>query len=82
MQVKKVTYNSGLILEVPSQRPNSASLIERDSLIKAISAPSGSAAMNEKLSREAFAQAIVIPRYTDACLNAKAERFGEKVRAL
>jgi hypothetical protein len=51
-------------------------------LTKANAAPSGSAAMNEKLRTEAFAQAIVIPWYTDASLDAEAEEFGQKVRAL
>jgi FAD/FMN-containing dehydrogenase len=62
--------------------PNSAVLIERYNLTKARAAPSGSAAMNEKLRTEAFAQAIVIPWYTDASMDAEATTFAEKVRAL
>ncbi|KAF1849778.1 FAD binding domain-containing protein [Cucurbitaria berberidis CBS 394.84] len=62
--------------------PNTAVLVERYNLTKAISAPVGSAAMNEALRRDAFAQAIVIPWYTDASLDAEAEKFGQSVRAL
>lgn len=62
--------------------PNSAVLIERYNLTKANAAPAGSAAMNEKLRTEAFAQAIVIPWYTDAALDSEAEMFASKVRAL
>jgi FAD/FMN-containing dehydrogenase len=51
-------------------------------LTMANSVPSGSAALNEKLRTEAFAQAIVIPWYTDASLDSEAEEFGQKVRAL
>ncbi|CAO2658605.1 Nn.00g063280.m01.CDS01 [Neocucurbitaria sp. VM-36] len=62
--------------------PNTAVLVERYNLTKAISAPVGSAAMNEALRRDAFAQAIVIPWYSDASLDSEAEQFGQKVRAL
>ncbi|KAF1942364.1 FAD binding domain-containing protein [Clathrospora elynae] len=62
--------------------PNSAVLVERYNLTKAISAPVGSAAMNEALRRDAFAQAIVIPWYDDASLDAEALKFGSSVRAL
>lgn len=62
--------------------PNSAVLIERYNLTKSASAPAGSAAMDERRRKEAFAQAIVIPWYTDASLDAEALSFGEKVRAL
>lgn len=62
--------------------PNSAVLIERYNLTKSASAPAGSAAMDERRRKEAFAQAIVIPWYTDASLDAEALKFGEKVRAL
>lgn len=62
--------------------PNSAVLVERYNLTKAISAPVGSASMNEALRRDAFAQAIVIPWYTDPSLDAVAEQFGQNVRAL
>ncbi|KAJ4365116.1 hypothetical protein N0V83_008734 [Neocucurbitaria cava] len=62
--------------------PNTAVLVERYNLTKAISAPVGSAAMNEALRRDAFAQAIFIPWYTDASLDAEAEQFGRNVRAL
>lgn len=62
---------------------NSAVLVERYNLTKAISAPVGSAAMNEDLRRdEAFAQAIVIPWYDDASLDAEALTFASKVRSL
>ncbi|KAF2846305.1 FAD-binding domain-containing protein [Plenodomus tracheiphilus IPT5] len=62
---------------------NSAVLVERYNLTKAISAPVGSAAMNEDLRRNgAFAQAIVIPWYEDASLDAEALAFGSKVRSL
>ncbi|KAI4629525.1 uncharacterized protein J4E87_003789 [Alternaria ethzedia] len=62
--------------------PNSAVLIERYNLTKAMSAPVGSAAMNEALRRDAFSQAIVIPWYDDASLDTEALEFGSKVRAL
>lgn len=57
-------------------------LIERYNLTKANSVPAGSAAMDERRRKDAFAQAIVIPWYTDASLDAEALKFGEKVRAL
>ncbi|KAJ0161522.1 6-hydroxy-D-nicotine oxidase [Colletotrichum tanaceti] len=60
--------------------PNSAILIERYNLTKAQSAPEGSAALQEALRRDAFAQAVVIPWYTDAALDAEAEEFGRSVR--
>jgi hypothetical protein len=62
--------------------PNSAVLIERYNLTKANSAPAGSAAFNEKLRTEAFAQAIVIPWYTDASLDGEADAFAANVRAI
>lgn len=62
--------------------PNSAVLVERYNLTKAMSIPIGSAAMNEAFRRDAFSQAIVIPWYDDASLDAEALEFGSKVRAL
>ncbi|KAK2610114.1 hypothetical protein N8I77_003569 [Diaporthe amygdali] len=59
---------------------NSAVLIERYNLTKAQSVPAGSAAFQEELRQEAFAQAIVIPWYEDAALDAQAEAFGSQVR--
>lgn len=59
---------------------NSAVLIERYNLTKAQAAPAGSAALQEALRHEAFAQAIVIPWYEDAALDAQAEAFGAQVR--
>jgi hypothetical protein len=82
MQAKKWPEIWNLYKEFQAKGPNSAVLIERYNLTKANSAPSGSAAMNERLRSDAFAQAIVIPWYTDAKLDAEAEKFGEKVRAL
>jgi hypothetical protein len=82
MQAEKWPEIWDLYKKFQTKGPNSAVLIERYNLTKAISAPSGSAAMNEKLRHEAFAQAIVIPWYTDASLDTEAEKFGEKVRAL
>lgn len=82
MQAQKWPQIWELYKQFQAKGPNTAVLIERYNLTKAISAPSGSAAFNEKLRREAFAQAIVIPWYTDASLDAEAEQFGEKVRAL
>jgi hypothetical protein len=61
---------------------NSAVLVERYNLTKAASVPVGSTALNEALRRDAFAQAIVIPWYDDASLDAEALSFGSKVRAL
>jgi hypothetical protein len=62
--------------------PNSAVLVERYNLTKAKSASLDSTAMNEALRRDAFSQAIVIPWYDDASLDAEALEFGSKVRAL
>ncbi|KAI3390609.1 hypothetical protein diail_9088, partial [Diaporthe ilicicola] len=59
---------------------NSAVLIERYNLTHAQSLPSGSAAFSDALRQEAFAQAIVIPWYEDAALDAQAEEFGSAVR--
>ncbi|KAF2128902.1 FAD binding domain-containing protein, partial [Dothidotthia symphoricarpi CBS 119687] len=69
-----------LYTEFQSKGPNSAVLIERYNLTKAASVPSGSAAFNQALRHEAFAQAIVIPWYTDAALDSEALAFGQKVR--
>jgi hypothetical protein len=82
MQAQKWPEIWKLYKEFQAKGPNSAVLIERYNLTKANSAPSGSAALNDKLRREAFAQAIVLPWYTDAGLDAEAEKFGEKVRSL
>ncbi|WQF86757.1 Putative berberine/berberine, FAD-binding domain, PCMH-type, FAD-binding, type PCMH, subdomain 1 [Colletotrichum destructivum] len=62
--------------------PNSVILIERYNLTKAQSAPKGSAALQEALRRDAFAQALVIPWYTDAALDAEADEFGRSVRSI
>ncbi|KAF6811168.1 FAD binding domain-containing protein [Colletotrichum musicola] len=59
---------------------NSAVLIERYNLTTARSVPKGSAAMQDELRHEAFAQAIVIPWYEDEALDAEAEAFGSRVR--
>ncbi|KAI1339166.1 FAD binding domain-containing protein [Xylariaceae sp. FL0016] len=59
---------------------NSAVLIERYNLTKAQSAPEGSAAMQEALRREAFAQAIVIPWYEDEAFDSEADIFAQNVR--
>ncbi|KAH7084837.1 hypothetical protein BKA63DRAFT_401906 [Paraphoma chrysanthemicola] len=82
MQAKKWPEIWELYKEFQAKGPNSAVLIERYNLTKANAAPAGSAAFNERLRKEAFAQAIVIPWYTDASLDAEAEAFGAKVRAL
>lgn len=59
---------------------NSAVLIERYNLTKAQSVAVGSSAMQEALRRDAFAQAIVIPWYSDSALDSAAETFGSQVR--
>lgn len=59
---------------------NSAVLIERYNLTKAQTAAVGSTAFAEEKRRGAFAQAIVIPWYEDAALDAQAEAFGAQVR--
>lgn len=61
---------------------NSAVLIERYNLTEAQSVSKGSAAMNEGLRTEAFAQAIVIPWYEDVALDMEAEEFAAKVRQI
>lgn len=82
MQAQKWPEIWDLYKTFQAKGPNSAVLIERYNLTKARAAPSGSAAMNEKLRTEAFAQAIVIPWYTDATMDGEATTFAEKVRAL
>ncbi|GJC89088.1 FAD-linked oxidoreductase azaL [Colletotrichum liriopes] len=69
-----------LYTEFQAKGPNSAVLIERYNLTKAQSAPKDSAALQEELRRDAFAQAIVIPWYADAALDSEAQSFGRKVR--
>lgn len=59
---------------------NSAILIERYNLTAAQAVPAGSTAFAEEKRRGAFAQAIVIPWYEDAALDAQAEAFGAQVR--
>lgn len=59
---------------------NSAVLIERYNLTQAKSVPPGSAALQDALRQDAFAQAIVIPWYEDSSLDADAITFGSKVR--
>ncbi|KAL1883346.1 hypothetical protein Daus18300_000404 [Diaporthe australafricana] len=63
-----------------STAANSAVLIERYNLTRARSVAAGSAAFQDELRHEAFAEAIVIPWYEDAALDAQAEEFGSKVR--
>jgi hypothetical protein len=82
MQAQKWPEIWDLYKSFQAKGPNSAVLIERYNLTKARSAPSGSAAMNEKLRTEAFAQAIVIPWYTDKSLDDEAVVFAERVRGL
>jgi hypothetical protein len=82
MQAKKWPEIWELYKSFQAKGPNSAVLIERYNLTKANAAPAGSAAMNDKLRTEAFAQAIVIPWYTDAGMDGEAETFAKKVRAL
>ena len=62
--------------------PNTSILVERYNLTKAISAPVNSTALNEALRRDAFAQAIILPWYSNASLDAEANNFGQQVRAL
>ena len=59
---------------------NSAVLIERYNLTKAQSTPTGSAAFNEALRREAFAQAIFIPWYDNPAYDQAANTFASSVR--
>ncbi|KAF9881461.1 FAD binding domain-containing protein [Colletotrichum karsti] len=63
-----------------STAQNSAVLIERYNLTTAKSLPTGSAAMQDELRQEAFAQAIVIPWYEEESLDTEALAFGSKVR--
>ncbi|KZL63352.1 fad binding domain-containing protein [Colletotrichum incanum] len=69
-----------LYTEFQAKGPSSAVLIERYNLTRAQSAPKGSAALQEELRRAAFAQAIVIPWYTDAALDAEAQNSGRRIR--
>ncbi|EFQ34334.1 FAD binding domain-containing protein [Colletotrichum graminicola] len=80
MQPEKWPAIWDMYTKFQAKAPNSAMLIERYNLTKARAAPKGSAALQEALRRDAFAQAIVIPWYTDAALDAEALDFGRKVR--
>lgn len=71
-----------LYTQFQAKGPNSAVLIERYNLTKARSAAKKSAAFNPALRDPAFAQAIVIPWYTDAALDVEANEFGRRVRNL
>ncbi|ORY11359.1 FAD binding domain-containing protein [Clohesyomyces aquaticus] len=73
-------WNIYTAFQKKSGAENSAVLIERYNLTKAQAVPLGSSAMQEALRRDAFAQAIVIPWYTDRVLEADALAFGSKVR--
>lgn len=66
--------------EFQAKAPNTAVLIERYNLTTAASVPKGSAAFQEELRHDVFAEAIVIPWYTDSSLDAEAETFGKKLR--
>ncbi|KAF2623315.1 FAD-binding domain-containing protein [Macroventuria anomochaeta] len=72
--------NIGFCTRGDPKGPNSMVLIERYNLTKARSVPAGNAAFNPALRDSAFAQAIVVPRYTDAVLDAEANKFGKKVQ--
>ncbi|WYZ36055.1 hypothetical protein EsH8_X_000702 [Colletotrichum jinshuiense] len=80
MQPETWTEIWNLYTEFQAKAPNSALLVERYNLTKAASVPVGSAAFQEALRRESFAQAIVLPWYADAALDTEAEVFGRKVR--
>ncbi|KAF2788207.1 FAD binding domain-containing protein [Melanomma pulvis-pyrius CBS 109.77] len=69
-----------LYTEFQSKAPNTAVLIERFNLTKAASVPTGSTAFQDALRRDVFAEAIVIPWYTDSALDAEAQVFGQKLR--
>lgn len=60
--------------------PNSAVLVERYNLTKAQSLPGGHVSFNPALRESAFAQAIVLPWYSDAALDDEALQFGRSVR--
>jgi FAD/FMN-containing dehydrogenase len=64
------------------QGPNSAILIERYNLTAARAVPPGESALQNSLRHDAFAQAIVIPWYSDEALDGEAQAFGESVRRI
>ncbi|KAH7123628.1 FAD binding domain-containing protein [Dendryphion nanum] len=68
--------------EFQKKSPNSAILIERYNLSKATTVKSETTALQKALRSEAFAQAIVLPWYTDKALDREAETFAEKVRSI
>ncbi|KAJ4377065.1 hypothetical protein N0V86_006506 [Didymella sp. IMI 355093] len=69
-----------LYTEFQAKGPNSAVLIERYNLTHAQSLPEDRVSFNPALREGAFAQAIVIPWYSDAALDDEAVEFGRKVR--
>jgi hypothetical protein len=69
-----------LYKEFQAKGPNSAVLIERYNLTKARTLPGGDVSFNPALREDAFAQAIVIPWYSDAALDEEALQFGRAVR--
>jgi hypothetical protein len=82
MQSSKWPEIWDLYTEFQKKAPNSAVLIERYNLTKAASVPTGTTAFQDALRKNVFAQAIVIPWYTDQALDAQAETFAAKVRSL
>ncbi|KAK1579946.1 FAD binding domain-containing protein [Colletotrichum navitas] len=80
MQPEKWPEIWDMYTKFQAKAPNSAILIERYNLTKAQAAPKDSAALQEALRTDAFAQAIVLPWYPDAALDAEALDFGRKVR--
>ncbi|KAF1950213.1 FAD binding domain-containing protein [Byssothecium circinans] len=82
MQPSKWPQIWNLYTEFQKKGPNSAVLIERYNLTKAASVATGATALQDALRKDVFAQAIVIPWYTDKALDSQAETFAAKVRSM
>lgn len=82
MQPEKWPEIWELYTEFQKKAPNSGILIERYNLDKAAAVQSGETALQDSLRKDLFAQAIVIPWYTDEALDKEAEIFSEKVRKM
>ena len=68
--------------EFQKKAPNSAILVERYNLNKAATVKPGATALQDTFRRDVFAQAIVLPWYTDKALDKEAETFAKKVRKI
>lgn len=80
MQAERWPEIWDLYSEFQQKAPDSAVLIERYNLTKAETFSANSSALQQELRHGVFAQAIVIPWYTNSSLDADALTFGQKLR--